>query len=236
LTRALFVVFVCLAFVLDPSGAQAKFTVPTIEGHVTDTAHALSPDDRVRVEERLTRYMDELGIEIAVLIPASLEGETIEDVAYETFNAWKIGRAKLDNGVLLVIAPAEHRIRIETGKGVGGRLTDLQSSDIIDQRIAPKLRVNDYRGAVEDGVDSIAAALGSTKAPVPAPAAQQRPSAPLLIGMTLLFVVFVLVRMRFGGWWFFGGGRRGGGMGGIGGGGYSGGGGRSGGGGASGRW
>jgi len=227
-------------FTLARTGAA--FDVPPIQGHITDTAGALTPEERAELEQRLTRYMDASGVEIAVFVAGSLQGETIEDVAYATFNAWKIGRAKLDNGVLLVIAPRERRIRIETGKGVGGQLTDLQASDIIDHRIAPQLRAGRTHDAIADGVDAIAAALGSPGAPPPR-------ASPLPKGYVIGFVVFLvivlaLLRRFVGGpffWWGggggggFGGGRGGGGFGGGGsGGGYSGGGGSSGGGGASG--
>jgi uncharacterized protein len=229
-----------LAILFSSTGAGAStFVVPPIQGHVTDTAGVLSPEDRAALEQRLTRTMDESGREIAVFVVGSLQGETIEDVAYQTFNAWRIGRDKLDNGVLLVIAPQERRIRIETGKGVGGQLTDLQASDIIEHRIAPKLREGSYRAAIDAGIDGIAEALDAI------PGRSQHLDPPmtfLTIGAVLVFIVIVLIRLRFGsGIFFWGGGGRGGGLGGGGwggggGGGYSGGGGRSGGGGASGGW
>jgi uncharacterized protein len=231
-----------VAQLLIAASARATFVVPAIQGHVTDGAGVLSAQERADIEQRLTRYMGASGAEIAVFVPASLAGETVEDVAYKTFNAWGIGREKLDNGVLLVIAPAEHRVRIETGKGIGGQLTDLQASDIIEHKIAPRLREGRYHDAIVDGVDAIALALGakSTREPsMPSPPV----FAPMLV--VLLLIGFLLLRVFFGGpfvFWRGRGGRagRGGGAGGGfsggGGGGYSGGGGRSGGGGASGGW
>jgi uncharacterized protein len=223
----------CLALLVGASRAQAAFAVPPIQGHVTDTAGALQPAERTEVEQRLTQWMDRSGVEIAVFVVGSLEGETIEDVAYRTFNTWRIGREKLDNGVLLVIAPRERRLRIETGKGVGGQLTDLQASDIIEHRIAPRLREGHLGQAIDEGADAIALALASGPS---APVAQGPP--PWMIGLALLFIIGVgVLRMWIGGPLFWlGGGGRGGGSRGGGGGGYSGGGGRSGGGGASGRW
>lgn len=224
----------CLALLLGAPGARAAFAVPAIEGHVTDAAHVLSFAERADLEQRLTRSMDQRGVEIAVFVAGSLGGETIEDVAYETFNSWRVGRDKLDNGVLLVIAPQERRVRIETGKGIGGQLTDLQASDIIDNRIAPRLREGRYHDAIADGCDAIAEILASSQSP-----AQKMPKyAPF--AFIALLILFVLVRLVFfrGRRVFFWGGPGGGGFGsgGGGGGGYSGGGGRSGGGGASGGW
>jgi uncharacterized protein len=226
----------CVAFAVTSPTARAAFVVPPIEGHVTDAAGVLTAEERADLEQRLTRYMESSGVEIAVFVAASLGGEAIEDVAYRTFNSWKIGREKLDNGVLLVIAPKERRIRIETGKGVGGQLTDLQASDIIEHRVAPQLRAGRYHAAIGDGIDAIALALGSKEAPAP----PSMPSVPLYapVLVVLLLVGLALLRLFFGGPFLFWGGGRGGGFGrrGGGGGGYSGGGGRSGGGGASGGW
>src|SRR6185503_6999677 len=103
----------------------------------------------------------------------SLDGEAIEDVAFATFNEWKLGKKGADNGVLLVIAPAERRVRIETGKGVGGDLTDLQSNDIIRKDIAPLLKEDRFHDAIASGATAIAEALRPGAAPRP----QQAPPA-----------------------------------------------------------
>src|SRR5262245_36716842 len=113
------------------------FVPPRMSGHVVDTAGVLSPEQVMRLEHKLERARRETGFAVVVFVPASLEGESIADVAYTTFNTWKIGSAKGDDGVLLVIAPKEHETRIETGKGVGGALTDLQSSHINRDVIGP---------------------------------------------------------------------------------------------------
>src|SRR5689334_9532120 len=103
--RAVWVALVtCVALLLPAPNALASFAVPPIEGHVTDTAGVLKQADRAELELRLTEYMSQSGIEIAVFVTGSLQGQSIEDVAYTTFNSWRIGRASLDNGVLLVIA------------------------------------------------------------------------------------------------------------------------------------
>jgi uncharacterized protein len=233
--RAVWVALVaCVALFLSAPNARASFVAPPIEGHVTDTAGVLKQEERAELEFRLTEYYSRSGVEIAAFVAGSLQGQSIEDAAYTTFNTWRVGRAGLDNGVLLVIAPNERRIRIETGKGVGGQLTDLQASDIIEHRIAPQLRAGRYRDAIADGTDAIAAALGSQ--PTLGPSVQ---APPMYVGVLVIlaFIAIALLRARFG-WplfWWGGGSRRGGGFRG-GGGGYSGGGGRSGGGGASGSW
>ncbi len=236
---AWFALVACLALVLGARSSLAAFAVPPIQGHVTDTAGVLKPEDRIELEQKLADDMARSGAEIAVFVVGSLDGQSIEDVAYTTFNTWRVGRASLDNGVLLVIAPRERRIRIETGKGVGGVLTDLQASDIIEHRIAPRLREGRYRDAIADGTDAIAESLGAQPTP------DITADAPLVflgIAVFAVAIVVVLLRRGFGApllWWWLAvtGRRRGmGGRGAGGGGGYSWGGGRSGGGGASGGW
>jgi len=233
---ALLAALVALVALALQAPTAFAFVVPPIQGHVTDTAGVLSQTQRAELEQRLADRMQRSGAEIAVFLPASLEGQSIEDVAYATFNAWRVGRSSLDNGVLLVIAPNERRVRIETGKGVGGQLTDLQASDIIEHVIVPQLREARYRDAVADGTDAIAEALGSQA--TSEPGLQEPPLYVSLVAIAVL-VAIVLVRLLFGGPFFWWGGRRmrGSGDGARGpGGGYRGGGGRSGGGGASGRW
>ncbi|WP_437814324.1 TPM domain-containing protein [Sorangium sp. So ce1078] len=239
------VALVC-ALVVRP--ALADFTPPQLAGHVVDTAGRLDPSDLRYLDEKLDRIRRQTGFEIVAFVAGSLEGETIEDVAYEAFNAWQLGQRGADNGVLLVIAPSERRVRIETGKGVGGALTDLQSNDIIRQTINPLLQQDRFRDAIDQGTTEIARTLvGGTpeeeRRPAPGTHPAPTPVSPIKIGVTFVAIVAALLlalispAFRWFLWFalqallFRGGGRGGGGGGGSGFGG--GGGGRSGGGGSS---
>src|SRR5262245_41671771 len=111
--------------------AALAFTPPAPSGYVTDTAGRLSVQDDARLEANIAQYRARTGHELAVFVTGSLEGESVDDVAYRTFNTWGVGRKGFDDGVLLVIAPNERKVRIETGKGIGDRLTDLAASRII---------------------------------------------------------------------------------------------------------
>ncbi len=143
------------------SGASAtKFVVPKIEGHVTDTATRLTPAEKNALDGKLSDYRACSTNEIAIFIPSSLEGETVEDVAYTTFNTWHVGRAKDDNGVLFVWAPTERKTRIETGKGVGGALTDVQSSRILRALVHPRFAKDEAFAGLDEGTTAIARALG----------------------------------------------------------------------------
>jgi uncharacterized protein len=189
---------ITLLFALVLGRAALAFTPPPINGHVTDTAGKLAESDRLALDHELEDYRLRTTNQIAVFIPASLEGESIEDVGIATGRAWRIGVKREDNGVLLIIAPVERRVRIEVGKGAEGALTDLQSNDIIRQRIKPHLAQGheDYRAAVSDGVAGIMAALGSggtsTVPPRPAPATGSSAAIGLLFLLLVFLVPFIL--------------------------------------------
>jgi uncharacterized protein len=227
--------------------ALANFTPPALTGHVVDTAGRLDASELRYLDAKLDRVRRETGFEIVAFVAGSLEGETIEDVAYEAFNTWQLGQRGADNGVLLVIAPSERRVRIETGKGVGGALTDLQSNDIIRQTINPLLRQDRFRDAIDQGTSEIARTLiagtpEGERRPVPGAQPAPAPVSFIKVGVTIVAIVALLllslISPAFR--WFLwivlqallfrgGGGRGGGGGSGFGGGG----GGRSGGGGSS---
>lgn len=174
-----------VALFFFPKAAFA-FEPPPIEGHVTDRAQKLDAPERAALEQKLSAVDAKTGNEIAVLLLPSLGGETIEDVAYTTFNTWKLGKKGRDNGVLLVIATADRKIRIETGKGVGGALTDLESGRIIREKIAPSLKQDRYAEGIEAGCDAIAAALANG-------GVESRKGSGLPFGMSIASLVFILL-------------------------------------------
>jgi uncharacterized protein len=205
--RALFLaLFAMVASALVALAAQA-YVPPAIQDHVTDLAGKLTPSERNDLDTRLEEVNRTSGAEIAVLIVSTLGNDSIEDVAYGTFNTWKLGKKGADNGVLLVIAVAEHRVRIETGKGVEGELTDLQTQDIIQHQIGPALKDGRFYDGIRAGTDAIAAAVGGRAPnPVTAVARPMRWSDVAPIGF-LLFFSFVwialairsIIRRRSGG-------------------------------------
>ncbi|WP_437600396.1 TPM domain-containing protein [Sorangium sp. So ce590] len=189
------VALVC-ALVVRP--ALADFTPPQLTGHVVDTSGRLGPSDLLYLDKKLDRIRRQTGFEIVAFVAGSLEGETIEDVAYEAFNTWQLGQRGADNGVLLVIAPSERRVRIETGKGVGGALTDLQSNDIIRQTINPLLRQDRFRDAIDRGTTEIARTLiagtpEQERRPAPGTQPAPTPVSPIKIGVTLVAIVAALL-------------------------------------------
>ena len=245
---------VAILAALWAGAALAATSFPPLTGRVVDQAKILSPVTSADLERKLADLEQKSGIQLVVATVPSLGGEEIEPYANELFRAWKLGEATKNNGVLLLIAPKERRVRIEVGYGLEGTLTDAVSSIIISNAIAPRFKAGDFNGGVTRGVDDIITALTTDSAewkPKPTDMrAEHEPSlldalAPLLIFLFIVFVVTrigrrgggnaVFIPMGMGGGFGRGGFGGGGGFSG-GGGGFSGGGGSSGGGGASGGW
>jgi uncharacterized protein len=255
-----------LALLMQAAGAQDFVPVPPLKARVTDQVGMLAPQQREALENVLKEYEDRTGSQVAVLLVSKTEPEAIEQYSIRVFDAWKLGRKGIDDGVLLLVArdnpPALRRLRIEAGRGVQGSLTDAQSKRILQDVIAPHFRQNDFYGGLVAGVGAITSLLDQEKfAPPDKRKAVQDDegdgfSFAFFVVLVILFIVFSRLRsgmpVRHGrnGWGrssgivlggsdfdgYRGGGFGGGGFGSGGGGGFSGGGGSADGGGASGNW
>ena len=236
--------------------ALAAPTFPELTGRIVDAADVIPQATRAALAPKLEALETKSGIQLVVATVKSLEGQAIEPYANELFRHWKLGEAAKNNGVLLLIAPNERKVRIEVGYGLEGTLTDALSKIVIANAIAPRFKAGDFGGGVERGVDDITTILTTDAAEwQKRPQVREEPSGfdqllPLLIfGLVIFIIVRSMAgprrmgpagRSMSGGPIIFlppGGGGWGGGTGGFGGGGgFSGGGGSSGGGGASGDW
>src|ERR1700688_1833462 len=132
---------------------------PALTGRVVDQAGVMTAQSRSDIEAKLKDLEDKSGIQLVVATVKSLQGSDVETYANELFRAWKLGQAQKNNGVLLLVAPAEHKVRIEVGYGLEGTLTDALSSVIISSAIVPRFKANDYSGGIERGVDAIISVL-----------------------------------------------------------------------------
>src|ERR1700693_3518727 len=132
---------------------------PQLTGRVVDQAAVMSADSRTELEAKLKILEDKSGIQLVVATVKSLQGGDIETYANGLFRFWKLGEAQKNNGVLLLVAPAEHKVRIEVGYGLEGTLTDALSSAIIAGAIVPRFKSNDFPGGIERGVDGIISVL-----------------------------------------------------------------------------
>ena len=144
-----------LVAVLWIAAASSAANFPALTGRVVDAAHILSPVTTADLERKLADLEQKSGIQLVVATVTSLSGEEIEPYANELFRAWKLGEAKKNNGVLLLVAPKERKVRIEVGYGLEGTLTDAVSSIIIANAIAPRFKAGDFDGGVTRGVDDI---------------------------------------------------------------------------------
>jgi uncharacterized protein len=129
--------------------------VPALKARVNDYANLLSQQTRSDLEGKLEQLEKSDSTQIVVLTIPSLEGDAIENFSIQVAEKWKIGQKKLDNGVILLIAKNDHKVRIEVGYGLEGKLTDLISGRIIGDIITPNFKNNDFNQGVLQGVDAI---------------------------------------------------------------------------------
>lgn len=140
--------------------ASAQRPVPELWGlHVHDDAHILSAEAVDRLERELTVYQDSSSNQLAILIIPSLDDEVLEQYSLRVAESWRLGQADKDNGALLLIVVSDRKMRIETGKGLEGALTDAVCSRIIRNEIAPAFRKGDYDIGVTAGINAMVAAI-----------------------------------------------------------------------------
>lgn len=144
-----------LALCLAVGPAWADLTFPPLTGRVVDAAHVLDPATVAALDARLAAQEARATDQLVVATVPSLQGTSIEDYANRLFRAWQIGQAKKNNGVLLLIAPAERKVRIEVGYGLEGILTDAVASTIIRNAIVPAFKSGDMAAGIVKGTDAI---------------------------------------------------------------------------------
>lgn len=189
------VVTIAIALVVGPRAAWASFTPPPFTSSVVDEAGKLGEGERVFLTAKIERERQRTGYPMAVLVARTLDGDNIDDAAYATFKAWGIGEKGKDNGVLLLIAPAERKMRIETGKGVGGALTDLESNVILRERVGPLLKSERFREAIDAGIDGVYAALA--KDPLAVKPRAKHGAEPVSVSPKTIVVLAVLFFLLF---------------------------------------
>ena len=135
--------------------AAAEPTYPQLTGRVVDDASLLSASDIAELDTGLKALEDKSSDQVVVVTLPSLQGLTIEDFGYQLGRHWGIGTKEKDNGVLLIVAPNERKVRIEVGRGLEPLLTDAMSNVIINGAILPRFRSGDYAGGIKDGVKGI---------------------------------------------------------------------------------
>jgi uncharacterized protein len=150
------------------AGAAETVPVPRLTGRVVDLSGTLDRAQQEAIAAKLAAFERSKGSQVAVLLVPTIGTETIEEFATRVTDDWKLGRAGVDDGVLFVIAKQERRMRIQTGRGVQGVLTDALSRRIIAERVTPRFRAGDFAGGIHDGVDAIIKAIEGEALPEPA--------------------------------------------------------------------
>ncbi len=143
--------------------AYSAVSIPKPEGWVTDQAGLLDASTRGRLERLLTELERKSGVEIAVATLPTLGGRSVEEAAVELFQAWGIGKKGKDEGVLLLVAPKERKIRIEVGYGLEGTIPDGLAGEIIRETITPRFRQGRFAEGVETGVRQIVETIARQK-------------------------------------------------------------------------
>jgi uncharacterized protein len=233
--------------------AVAAPTFPALSGRVVDEAGILSADEVSTLEAKLADFEAKTTDQFVVATVKSLQGYDIQDYGVQLGRAWGIGQKGKNNGLILLVAPSEHKVGFEVGYGLEGTMTDALTQVIIQNAILPRFRANDFAGGVERGVDDAIQVL-SGDAPELVQQAEKRPADDnafsAFLPILIFFAIFLILRSlggrrrsvlgdaaiastiwNAGGW-----NRGGGGWSSGGGGGFSGGGGSFGGGGSSGSW
>lgn len=147
--------------------ASADVAVPQLTGRVVDRTGTLSSGEIASLSQKLSDFETRKGSQIAVLIVPTTDPETIEQFSIRVAEAWKIGRKKVDDGAILVVAKNDRHLRIEVGYGLEGALTDVTSRRIIDEVITPKFREGEFAGGIAAGVDRMMRVVDGEPLPVP---------------------------------------------------------------------
>jgi len=154
--------------------ARADVPVPTLKARVTDLTGTLSAQQKSELEARIAAYEARRGSQIAVLLLPTTKPEEIEQYSIRVAEAWKIGRKGVDDGLILLVAKDDRRLRIEVGYGLEGAIPDSVARRVIDEKITPRFRDGDFYGGVRDGVDQLIKLAEGEK--LPPPQASARPA------------------------------------------------------------
>jgi len=167
--------------------------VPRLQGYVNDYAGMISPSAKSKIEEGLRAFEQSDSTQIVILTISSLEGGNIEEFGIKVAETWKIGQQVKDNGILFIASKQDRKIRIEVGRGLEGKLTDLMAGRIIDRVIKPRFSKGDFDGGFIAGVSSmIDATRGEFKADRRPAQRGQKGISPFL-SIFLFFAIFMLI-------------------------------------------
>lgn len=184
-------VLLAAALLIAPQFSAAEVPVPPLRARVTDLTATLSQDQRAALEQKLAALEARKGSQVAVVMLPTVQPEAIEQYAIRVFDQWKLGRKNVDDGVLLLVAKNDRRLRIEVGRGLEGAIPDAYAKRIIDEEITPRFKQGDFYGGITAGADRIARLVEGEPMPPP-----KRTAAPGSGWSTeTLFIGFIILAM-----------------------------------------
>jgi uncharacterized protein len=191
-----------LALAACVGAARAEVPVPPLQGRITDLTGTLNEAQRRELDARIAAFEARRGSQIAVLLLPTTKPEEIEQYAIRVAEAWKIGRKKVDDGLILVVAKDDRRLRIEVGYGLEGAIPDSMAKRVIEERITPRFKAGDFYGGIRDGVDQLISLAEGEKLPPPQATGSSRPGFDpfdvLLFGLAIAVGVGVVFKALLG--------------------------------------
>ncbi len=185
-----------------PPGAQALQPIPKLTARVTDLTGTLTVEQQTALEQKLAAFESAKGSQLAVLLVPTTGPEEIEQYSIRVVGEWKLGRQRVDDGALLIIAKNDHHVRIEVGYGLEGVLTDAMCNRIISQTLRPAFRQDNYYGGIDAGLEQVMKLIEGEPLPPPGrdwPAGRRaHGSNPLPLMLFAVFVGSVVLRGIFG--------------------------------------
>lgn len=188
------------------AGAQELVAIPSLKARVTDLTNTLSADERGNLEGKLQAFEREKGSQIAVLIVPTTKPEAIEQYSIRVVDKWKLGRKGVDDGVLLLVAKEDRKLRIEVGYGLEGALNDATAKRIVAEVIGPRFKEGKFYAGIDAGVAVMMSVIGGEQLPPPDQSPRRSSSSGssdssdgwIVGGLILVFGVGGILRAMFG--------------------------------------
>lgn len=189
-------ILIGLLFSLLVSGLIAQEAIPTLKSRVTDEMGLLAPQEVQAMEAKLRALEQEKGSQVAVLIVGTTGDEEIEQYSIRIVDEWKLGRADVDDGVLLLIALNDRKMRIEVGYGLEGAIPDAIAKRIISQIITPEFRAGHFYKGIDDGLSAIITAVKGEELPPALTSPQAVKKKPGRFNLLYVFLIIGIVSLN----------------------------------------
>ena len=157
-----------MLFLVSSFAQAALVEIPELKSRVTDLTQTLSQPQQAALEAKLAAFEQKKGSQIALLIVSTTQPEDIAQYSIRVADAWKLGRKKVDDGLLILIATEDRKMRIEVGYGLEGTIPDLTAKRVINEVISPKFKQGDFYGGLDSGVDRLIGLIEGEPLPEPA--------------------------------------------------------------------